>query len=250
MTQNIIIHYPMPNRDYQAERREYQLAGLRRHQLTEDPYQQFQNWMDEAFKADILDPTAMTLATANKQGQPHARIVLLKSFDREGFVFYTHYSSEKGQDLEENPLASLLFFWPQLDRQIRIEGWIEKISAKQSDDYFHSRPRDSQLSAYISHQGEVVASREDLEQRLQSAQTEFENQTVPRPEHWGGYRLHATWFEFWQGRPNRLHDRFCYAPQTDTTENEISTENPKFCQNSQSCMGLKPQNWQIHRLSP
>jgi pyridoxamine-phosphate oxidase len=224
----------MPNRDYQAERREYQFAGLRRQDLSDDPYAQFQKWMDEAFQTDILDPTAMTLATANKKGQPHARVVLLKSFDRDGFVFYTHYDSEKGEDLAENPLASLLFFWPQMDRQIRIEGWTEKVSAEQSDAYFHSRPRDSQLSAYISHQGKPVAGRDELERRMAEAEKRFAGQSIPRPEHWGGYRVHATLFEFWQGRPNRLHDRFLYKPCEKIKKN---------VQNSQSC-------WQIERLSP
>ncbi len=236
----------MPNRDYQAERREYQFSGLRRKDLSADPYQQFQRWMDDAFAADTLDPTAMTLATANKAGQPHARVVLLKAFDQNGFVFYTHYNSEKGQDIEENPLASLLFFWPQLDRQIRIEGWVEKIEPEQSDHYFHSRPRESQISAYISHQGAPVKSRSELEQRLNNAAEKFEGQTIPRPQHWGGYRLHATWFEFWQGRPNRLHDRFCYSPIS--SKNSTKNENP--CQNPQSCIGFKPKNWQIQRLSP
>ena len=238
----------MPNRDYQAERREYQFAGLRRKDLNTDPYQQFQSWMDEAFKADIIDPTAMTLATANKAGLPHARIVLLKAFDADGFVFYTHYQSEKGQDLAENPFASLLFFWPQMDRQIRIEGWVEKISPEQSDRYFHSRPRGSQLSAYISHQGEAIESRAELEQRLQVAAEQFEGKTIPRPSHWGGYRLHATWFEFWQGRPNRLHDRFCYTPILKASEKVA--QKSEICQNPQSCYGLKPEKWQIQRLSP
>ena len=221
----------MPNRDYQQQRREYRSPSLRKKALNQNPYQQFQQWMDDACATDILDPTAMTLATVNAAGQPHARIVLLKAFDEQGFVFYTHYQSEKGQDLAQNPLACLLFFWPQLDRQIRIEGKVRQIEPEASDRYFHSRPKDSQLAAYISQQSQPVSSRSTLEQRFQQAKQQFQSSPIPRPEHWGGYRLKATAFEFWQGQPNRLHDRFRYQIETNAENHQA-------------------QNWQIERLSP
>jgi pyridoxamine 5'-phosphate oxidase len=156
----------------------------------------------------------MTLATAAKDGQPSARVVLLKSFDEHGFVFYTNYQSRKGQDLAENPRASLLFYWSQLWRQVRIDGVVEKISAAESETYFQSRPLGSKLGAWASNQSEVVADRETLEARFAELEKRFGGQ-VPRPEHWGGYRLRPNSIEFWQGRDNRLHDRLRYRLQDD-----------------------------------
>lgn len=217
----------MPNRDYQAERREYEFASLNRSDLNPDPYIQFSQWMDQAHTATVKDPTAMALSTVDANGRPHSRIVLLKGFDSEGAVFYTHYDSAKGHDISNNPFASLLFFWPELDRQIRVEGILEKLLPEQSDAYFQSRPRDSQLAAYISHQSHKVNDRTTLENNLATAKKTLEGQAVPRPEKWGGYRLKVDGFEFWQGRPNRLHDRFRY--ELDSNDHQA---------------------WQISRLSP
>lgn len=221
----------MPNRDYQAERREYEFARLSRSDLHPDPYIQFSQWMDQAHTAQVNDPTAMTLATVDSEGRPHSRIVLLKGFDSEGAVFYTHYDSAKGQEISSNPHAALLFFWPELDRQIRLEGRLTKLATARSDAYFQSRPRDSQLAAYISHQSQKIADRDTLENRLSQAKKDLENQPVPRPEHWGGYAMTPIQFEFWQGRPNRLHDRFQYTLGRESNNEEH-------------------QAWQISRLSP
>ena len=201
----------MPNRDYHQERREYDLKQLAREELSLDPFVQFSHWMDEAVTQKIIDPTAMSVATVDNNHKPHSRIVLLKEVDDNGFVFYTHYDSAKGQQIENNPHACLLFFWPQLDQQIRIEGTLEKISRQQSEAYFHSRPRDSQLAAASSTQSTIVPGRKTLEMNYSIQEAEYEHIEVPCPDHWGGYRLVPNQFEFWQGRPNRLHDRFTYT---------------------------------------
>lgn len=217
----------MPNRDYQDERRDYNTASLSEEQLDNNPFLQFTEWMDKAHQSSIKDPTAMSLSTCDVDGQPHSRIVLLKEIHNQQFIFYTHYDSDKGRELEINNKASLLFFWPELDQQIRIEGSIQKVSAEISDQYFHSRPRDSQLTAYISQQSRPVSSRKVLENSFAEATQKLSDQTVPRPNHWGGYRLEPHQFEFWQGRPNRLHDRFRYHRDTENH-----------------------QAWSIDRLSP
>ncbi|WP_040726240.1 pyridoxamine 5'-phosphate oxidase [Thiomicrorhabdus sp. Kp2] len=200
----------MPNRDYHQERRDYDFKQLSREALSLDPFIQFSHWMDEAVEEKIIDPTAMSIATVDSKGQPHSRVVLLKEIDENGFVFYSHYDSAKGQQIENNPHASLLFFWPQMDRQIRIEGLLEKVSREQSEAYFHSRPRDSQLAAASSSQSMIVPGRKTLEMNYEIQKAEHEHLEVPCPEHWGGYRLVPNRFEFWQGRPNRLHDRFIF----------------------------------------
>lgn len=215
----------MPNRDYHNERRDYEFTELSREQLSTDPFMQFANWMDEALKQQINDPTAMSLSTVSADGQPHSRIVLLKESSEKGFVFYSHYDSHKGQQISANPKAALLFFWPELDRQIRIEGKLEKVSREHSERYFQSRPRESQIAAASSHQSQSVPGRKTLEQNYTITESEFEHLDIACPEQWGGYRLVPTAFEFWQGRPNRLHDRFTYDLQTN-------------------------QHWQIDRLSP
>lgn len=197
----------MPNRDYHAHRQSYEMGALTDEFLTHNPLILFQSWMDDAFEKQVDEPTAMTLCTVDENQRPHARIVLLKAFNEQGFIFYTHYASAKGHQIDANPHAALNFFWPQLERQVRVEGTIEKLSAEASDIYFQSRPLDSQLGAYISHQSQPINSRAELEQRMVQAKTEFEDKPVPRPSHWGGYSLTATKIEFWQGRPNRLHDR-------------------------------------------
>lgn len=218
----------MPNRDYHQERREYDFTELSRDQLSSDPFIQFSSWMDEAVANKIMDPTAMSVSTVDSNGQPHSRIVLLKESDEHGFVFYTHYDSDKGQQIEQNSKASLLFFWPQMDRQVRIEGSLEQIAVEQSESYFHSRPRDSQLAAASSTQSSVVPGRKTLEQNYALKSDLYEHIEVKRPDHWGGYRLIPNRFEFWQGRPNRLHDRFIFT----------------------QCASSIKQNWSIDRLAP
>lgn len=201
----------MPNRDYHSERREYNFATLDKDQINSDPFAQFSQWMTLAHQqGDIKDPTAMSISTVDSKGQPHSRVVLLKEFSTDGFVFYTNYESAKANELTHNTKAALLFFWPEMDRQIRIEGQMRKISTDKSKAYFLSRPKGSQLAALISKQSQVVKDRQTLEQRLQEAEATYENQEIPAPDNWGGYLLQANYFEFWQGRPNRLHDRFSY----------------------------------------
>lgn len=185
------------------------LAGLHERDLAPDPFVQFGSWFAEALRSGIALPNAMTLATATRAGRPSARTVLLKSFDASGFVFFTHYRSRKGREIEENPQAMLLFRWGELERQVGIEGRVAKVSAAESDGYFATRPLGSRLSAIISPQSEPVVSREVLETALEEASKRWRNEP-PRPPHWGGYRLVPERFEFWQGRRDRLHDRLCY----------------------------------------
>lgn len=203
----------MPNRDYHQQRRVYQFSELSRSALSPNPFAQFSLWMDQASQ-EVMEPTAMSLSTVDSHGQPHSRVVLLKAFDTIGFIFYSHYDSAKGLEIEDNNKVSLLFFWPEMDRQIRIEGRVEKVCVEQSERYFHSRPRDSQLSAYISQQSQPVESRTALEQSLTSATEALADREVPHPLHWGGYKVIPHRFEFWQGRPNRLHDRFKFVLNT------------------------------------
>jgi len=180
-----------------------------------DPLKQFQRWFDEARARVSQLPEAMTLATATTDGKPSARLVLLKQVDERGFVFYTNYRSSKARDLEANPFAALVFYWPQLERQVRVEGTVTRTSAAESDKYFQSRPRDSQIGALASPQSEVIPNRDVLEQRLAELEEEYRGREVARPEHWGGYRLNPERIEFWKGRPGRLHDRFLYELQSD-----------------------------------
>ncbi len=197
--------------DLAALREDYTARGLHRSDLDPDPIKQFEIWFGEAAAlSQIRDVNAMTLATASPDGAPFARIVLLKGVSERGFVFFTNYASDKGRQLAANPRAALILFWVQLERQVRIEGTVEKTSVAEAEAYFHSRPKGSQLGAWASAQSEVVASREALEEQLAAAGERFAGSEVPLPEHWGGYRVVPHTIEFWQGRTNRLHDRFRY----------------------------------------
>jgi pyridoxamine 5'-phosphate oxidase len=196
----------MPNRDFASIRSQYQRAALDWSHLEKNPLTALQNWINEAIHSNHNEPTAMVVATTDVNQQAHARVVLLKALDS-GLVFYTNYDSPKGEELAQNPKAACTFFWAELERQVRVEGAIEKVSATESDAYFASRPRDSQLAACASRQGQVINSRADLETSFDQIGAQFDGLPIPRPANWGGYRLVATSFEFWQGRPNRLHDR-------------------------------------------
>jgi pyridoxamine 5'-phosphate oxidase len=206
-------------------RKEYTWGDLSEADVDADPLRQFAKWFEQALAANLPEPNAMTLATATPDGQPSARVVLLKAFDASGFTFFTNYESRKGHELTANPRAALLFFWPQLQRQIRIEGTVERLSAAESDAYFQSRPLGSRLSAWASMQSEVIANRAVLEERMRELAQRFADGQVPRPPYWGGYRVRPLSIEFWQGRPDRLHDRLRYQR-------------------------LQPAGWRLERLSP
>jgi len=193
-------------------RREYHHAALTENDVDSDPLRQFDRWLKEAIAAELPEPTAMTLATVDDAGKPAARIVLLKGFDASGFVFFTNYESRKGAELARRPEAALLFHWVELERQVRIEGSVTRVSAEESDRYFASRPRGARLGAWASPQSRVIADRDWLERELASARDRFATagENVPRPPHWGGYRVAPQTIEFWQGRESRLHDRLRY----------------------------------------
>lgn len=192
-------------------RRKYAMAALAETGLDPNPFRQFARWFQEAVRAGLTEPTAMTLATATKSGKPSARVVLLKSFDENGFVFYTNYLSHKGRQLAGNPNAALVFHWVELDRQVRITGSVTKVSRQQSENYFRTRPLGSRLGAWASKQGEVIAGRRILESRLKALAAKYRDREIPVPPYWGGFRVKPSGFEFWQGRPNRLHDRLRYT---------------------------------------
>ena len=184
---------------------------LRESEVDPDPFKQFERWFKEAEAAVPILPNAMTLATATRDGVPSARVVLLKDFDEAGFVFYTNYESDKGKELDANPVAALCFYWSHLGRQVRITGTISRTSREESEVYFHTRPIDSQLGAWASNQSEVIAGREVLEQRMEEMLKKYEGKRIPLPPYWGGYRLAPSVFEYWQNRASRLHDRIRYA---------------------------------------
>lgn len=214
----------MPTSKIADLRKDYSLNGFSEQDVLENPIDQFKRWFDEALNAQVIEPNAMHLSTVDSEGQPHGRIVLLKEVDNFSFVFYTNYNSNKSADLEKNPLASLTFWWAELERQVRILGKVEKVSDAESDAYFAIRPRGSQIGAWVSDQSKVIENRDVLNQKLAFYEAKFANTSIPRPPHWGGYRLIPSEIEFWQGRPSRLHDRIRYQSHE--------------------------QNWKFERLSP
>jgi pyridoxamine 5'-phosphate oxidase len=206
-------------------RKEYCQQTLQETNVNKDAMEQFGTWWKDALKSEIEEVNAMTLATATAAGKPSARIVLLKGFDKNGFIFFTNYHSHKGKQLEENPMGSLVFFWKELERQVRVEGTVAKISAKESDVYFNSRPIESRIGAWASPQSKVISSRQVIEENIIELEKSFAGKEIDRPPHWGGYMVKPLLVEFWQGRPGRLHDRIQYT-------------------------FLKEGGWKIERLAP
>lgn len=202
-------------------RRSYELATLGDREVLTDPIAQFRAWFDEVSQSDVLEANAMVITTVSEDGFPQARTVLLKGFDPNGLVFYTNYNSAKGQAIEANPRVCALFYWPSLERQVRWTGVATRVSVEQSDEYFASRPRGSQLGAWASNQSEAVDSADSLRDRFDEFEQTFGEDSIPRPENWGGYRIRPLKIEFWQGRKNRLHDRILFT-RNDAEEWDIS----------------------------
>lgn len=216
----------MKQKDISDERKDYSLASLSEDSVNADPMKQFEQWLSEVRTTDQIEPTAMNIATATDAGDISSRMVLLKAVDSSGFSFFTNYDSQKSQDLAANANAALCFWWSSLERQVRVQGEVVKVSKQESDKYFNSRPRGSRIGAIASQQSQVIASSEILEQQVESVALQYQDQDdIPRPEYWGGYRVKPRLIEFWQGRPSRLHDRIRYVLDANG-------------------------NWQIERLSP
>ncbi len=206
-------------------RNEYLKGGLERDMLADNPFEQFKSWFDHAVECKVCEPNAMTVSTVSPEGRPSSRVVLLKTWDERGFVFFTNYKSQKARDLETNKNICAIFAWLDLERQLRIEGEAEKISTAESLRYFLSRPFGSRLGAWVSHQSSIISSRSLLEMQFQKMKEKFSNGEVPLPDFWGGIRIVPRRFEFWQGRENRLHDRFAYEKSSDNSW-EISRLQP------------------------
>lgn len=196
-------------------RQEYALGALSKAEVDPDPLQQFQRWFEAAIAAQLPEPNAMTLATADRTGRPYARVVLLKDCDADGFVFFTNYRSDKGRQLAESPHAALVFLWLELERQVRIEGTVSPIASAESEAYFRTRPRESRLGALASRQSQIVSSRQILDDRFAQLEAQYPDDNIPMPNHWGGYRVRPEMLEFWQGRHGRMHDRLRYRRQAD-----------------------------------
>ncbi len=205
----------MTNINLSQIRTDYQLAQLNEEEVGDNPISFFEKWFKQAEEALITEVNAMTLATVDDAGIPHARIVLLKGLNEKGFVFYSSYNSNKGKQIEKHNKVSLLFFWKELERQVRVEGKIEKLSAEESDAYFYSRPKGSQISAVASPQSQIIENREYLEKKVKSLEENFVDKKIIRPDHWGGYLIKPYFVEFWQGRSNRLHDRIAFEKKVD-----------------------------------